>query len=138
MADTYLRNKNLKAVGVDVSYTKEQMQEYIRCAQDPEYFIENYVKIINVDHGLVPFKMYDYQKRMVNTFKDNRFVICKLPRQAGKSVTVTGYILWIILFQSDQSIAILANKERLAQDLLGKIRLAYQYLPKWIQQGIIE
>jgi len=136
--DIYLRNKNLKAVGVDVSYTKEQMQEYIKCAQDPEYFIENYVKIINVDDGLVPFKMYDYQKTMVNTFKDNRFVICKLPRQAGKSVTVTGYILWIILFQTDQSIAILANKEKLAQDLLGKIRLAYQYLPKWIQQGVVE
>jgi hypothetical protein len=136
--DIYLRNPNLKSVGVDVSYTKEQMQEYIRCVQDPEYFIENYVKIINVDDGLVPFHMYDYQKLMVNTFKDNRFIICKLPRQAGKSVTVTGYILWVILFQPDQSIAILANKEKLAQDLLGKIRLAYQYLPKWIQQGVVE
>jgi len=138
MADTYLRNKNLKAVNVDVEYTREQMQEYIKCVQDPEYFIENYVKIINVDHGLVPFRMYQYQKKMVHTFKDNRFVICKLPRQAGKSVTVTGYILWVVLFHGDQNIAILANKERLAQDLLGKIRLAYQYLPKWIQQGVVE
>jgi len=138
MADTYLRNKNLKAVNVDVEYTREQMQEYIKCVQDPEYFIENYVKIINVDHGLVPFRMYEYQKKMVHTFKDNRFVICKLPRQAGKSVTVTGYILWVVLFHGDQNIAILANKERLAQDLLGKIRLAYQYLPKWIQQGVVE
>jgi len=138
MADTYLRNKNLKAVNVDVEYTREQMQEYIKCVQDPEYFIENHVKIINVDHGLVPFQMYEYQKKMVHTFKDNRFVICKLPRQAGKSVTVTGYILWVVLFHGDQNIAILANKERLAQDLLGKIRLAYQYLPKWIQQGVVE
>lgn len=138
MSENYLNNKNLKNSGVPIEYTREQVQEYVKCAKNPEYFVEEYVKIINVDKGLVPFHMYDYQKKMVDEFHNNRFVICKLPRQAGKSVTVTGYLLWVILFNDSQSVAILANKERLAIELLGKIRLAYEYLPKWLQQGILE
>ena len=138
MSENYLNNKNLKSASVPVEYTKEQLAEYVKCARDPEHFIEEYVKIINVDKGLVPFNMYDYQREMVNQFHNNRFVICKLPRQAGKSVTVTGYLLWVVLFNDSQSVAILANKERLAIELLGKIRLAYEYLPKWLQQGVLE
>ena len=138
MSENYLNNKNLKNSNVPVEYTKEQVEEYVKCARNPEHFIEKYVKIINVDKGLVPFHMYDYQKKMVDEFHNNRFVICKLPRQAGKSVTVTGYLLWVILFNDSQSVAILANKERLAIELLGKVRLAYEYLPKWLQQGILE
>ena len=133
---TYLGNPNLKAKGVQVRYTKKNVQEYVKCSKDPVYFARKYVKIINVDKGLIPFKMYDFQEDMVNTFNQNRFSICKLPRQSGKSTTVTAYILWLILFHDSQNIAILANKGSLARDLLGKIQLAYEYLPKWLQQGI--
>ena len=136
MTETYLGNPNLKKSGVNVNFTQEQIKEYIKCSKDPVYFAKTYIRIVNVDQGLIPFRLYDFQEEMVNTFKDNRFVICKLPRQTGKSTTVTAFILWQILFTDNQNIAILANKGSLARDLLGKIQLAYEYLPKWLQQGI--
>ena len=134
---TYLGNPNLKAKGVSVNFEKDHVKEYIKCSKNPVYFAKNYVKIINVDKGLVPFKLYKFQKDMVETFNNNRFSICKLPRQSGKSTTVTAYILWLILFKDSQNIAILANKGSLARDLLGKIQFAYEYLPNWLQQGIV-
>ena len=137
MNENYLGNPNLKRSNVNINYTKEQLEEYIKCAKDPVYFIEEYIQIVNVDKGLVPFKLYDFQDEMVNAFQRERFVINKLPRQSGKSTTVTAYMLWLILFHDTQSIAILANKGSLARDLLGKIQLAYEHLPKWLQQGIV-
>ena len=137
MNENYLGNPNLKRSNVNVQYTKEQIEEYIKCAKDPVYFIQEYIQIVNVDKGLVPFKLYDFQNEMVNAFQTSRFVINKLPRQSGKSTTVTAYMLWLILFHDQQSIAILANKGSLARDLLGKIQLAYEHLPKWLQQGIV-
>ena len=137
MNENYLGNPNLKRSNVNVEYTKEQVAEYIKCAKDPIHFIQEYIQIVNVDKGLVPFKLYDFQDEMVNAFQKERFVINKLPRQSGKSTTVTAYMLWLILFHDQQSIAILANKGSLARDLLGKIQLAYEHLPKWLQQGIV-
>ena len=80
MNDGYLGNVNLKKVGVELSYTEEQVAEIFKCSQDPVYFIKNYVKIVHVDKGLVPFDMWNFQEDMVNSFKDNRFIICKMPR----------------------------------------------------------
>ena len=137
MADVYLGNPNLKKSGIPLEFTKEQIQEYVKCSKDPVYFAREYVKIVNVDRGLIPFEMYDFQEEMVRTFNDNRFSICKLPRQTGKSTTTTAYILHTILFTDQQNVAILANKGSLARDLLGKIQLAYEYLPKWLQQGVV-
>jgi len=136
MNESYLGNPNLKKSNVQIEYTKEQVEEYLRCARDPLYFIKTYVKIINVDKGLIPFEPYSFQEKMVNTFVNNRFCINKLPRQSGKSTTVTAFMLWTVLFNDAQSVAILANKGALARDLLGKIQLAYEYLPKWLQQGV--
>lgn len=133
----YLNNPNLKRANVKIPFTQAQHNEYIKCSLDVEYFITTYMRIVNVDQGLIPFAMYDYQKKMVNTFADNRFVITKMPRQTGKSTTVTGYMLWKILFQDNQSCVILANKGRLANELLEKIKLAYEYLPMWMQQGVV-
>jgi hypothetical protein len=134
---TYLGNPNLKAVGVVHSYTKHEADEYIKCAKDVEYFARNYIKIVNVDFGLMPFNMWDFQAKMLHTFADNRFSICKLPRQVGKSTTSIAYILWLVLFTDQQNVAILANKGALARDLLAKLQLAYEYLPKWLQQGVV-
>lgn len=134
---TYLGNPRLKKAGVIIPYSQEQYDEFYKCAKDPIYFITKYVKIINVDRGLINFDMYDYQKEMVVTFNSKRFIICKLPRQAGKSTTVVAYMLWLIIFTDNQSIAILANKGRLANDLLEKIKMAYEHLPMWLQQGIV-
>jgi len=136
--ETYLGNKNLKKVGVPVEYTQEQVQEYIKCSRNPAYFIKNYVKIVNVDTGLIDFSLWPFQEEMVNKFEDNRFVICKLPRQVGKTTTVAAYILWRVLFTDQYSVAILANKLAQAREILGRIQTAYEWLPKWLQQGVKE
>jgi hypothetical protein len=136
--ENYLGNKNLKRADVTIEFTKEQIQEYVKCARDPIYFIENYVKIINVDRGLIQFKPYDYQKDIVKLFERERFVICKMPRQVGKTTIVVGIILHHALFNENYRIAILANKEKQAHEILGRIQLAYEHLPKWLQQGIKE
>jgi hypothetical protein len=135
---SYLGNQNLKPANVPIQFTQEQIEEYIKCSQDPNYFIEKYIKIVNVDKGLVPFKMYEFQKKIVQTVHDNRFTIAKLPRQSGKSTTVVSYILHYILFNPSVNVGILANKQAVARDLLAKIKTAYEYLPKWIQQGVGE
>ena len=137
MNEGYLGNANLKKVGVNISFTEEQAKEFIRCSEDPVYFIKTYVKIVNVDHGLVPFNMWSFQEDMVRDFHANRFSICKMPRQVGKTTTTVGYMLWCVLFQEEFNIAILANKGQLAQEILSRIQKAYEYLPIWLQQGII-
>jgi hypothetical protein len=137
MNDGYLGNSNLKRVGVTISFTEEEAQEFIKCASDPVYFIKKYVKIVNVDKGLVPFDMWNFQEDMVRDFHANRFSICKMPRQVGKTTTTVGYMLWCVLFQEEYNIAILANKGQLAQEILSRVQKAYEYLPLWLQQGII-
>jgi len=132
----YLGNPNLKAKGVNVDFTKEQVAEYLRCQQDPIYFIKKYVKIIHLDRGLIDFELYDFQEHIVNTIHDNRFVICKLPRQSGKSTTTIAYLLHYVLFNPEVSVAILANKQATARELLHRLQLAYEHLPKWLQQGV--
>jgi len=134
---TYLGNPNLKKANVQQAWTKKQLQEYARCMEDPLYFIQTYVRIVSLDEGLIPFKMYPFQKEMVGTFHKNRFTICKLPRQSGKSTTMISYLLHYSLFNPNVNIAILANKAATARDLLGRLQLAYEHLPKWLQQGVM-
>ena len=135
--DSYRDNPLLKKVGVDHQYTKEQIEEYVKCSKDPVYFCMNYIKIVNVDEGLINFKMWDFQKEMINLFKDNRFVITKCPRQVGKTTTTVGYLLWATIFTDSQNVAVLANKGSLARDILAKYQLAYENLPQWLQQGVV-
>jgi len=135
--DSYRDNPLLKKVGVDHQYTKEQIEEYVKCSKDPVYFCINYIKIVNVDEGLINFKMWDFQKEMINLFKDNRFVITKCPRQVGKTTTTVGYLLWATIFTDSQNVAVLANKGSLARDILAKYQLAYENLPQWLQQGVV-
>jgi hypothetical protein len=138
IAKGYFGNPNLKRVGEAIEWTQERIEEYMKCSQDPIYFIETYMKIINVDHGLVNFNLYDYQKDMVRSMADNRMSIIATARQAGKSTTTCGFILWYILFNKEKTVALLANKGDTAREILGRVQLAYQYLPKWLQQGIVE
>jgi len=133
----YLGNPNLKRANIEVEWTPERIQEFQLCMDDPVYFIQNYIKIVSLDHGLVPFSLYDFQREMVNTFHNNRFSICKLPRQSGKSTTIVSYLLHYVIFNSNVNVAILANKAATARDILSRLQLAYENLPKWMQQGII-
>jgi len=134
----YLGNPNLKEAGQTIEFTKEELQEFIKCQKDPEYFIKKYIKVVSLDKGLVPFNLYDYQEKMVETIHNNRFVIAKLPRQSGKSTTIVSYILHYVLFNQSMSVAILANKQATAREILHRLKLAYEYLPLWLQQGIVE
>jgi len=133
----YLGNPLLKKANVPHDWTKEEIQEYLKCKEDPVYFALNYVKIVQVDEGLIPFRMYDFQKDLVNKFHNNRFNIAKLPRQTGKSTVVVSYLLHYALFNDSANIGILANKASTARDLLGRLQTAYENLPKWLQQGVI-
>ena len=133
----YLGNPNLKKANVQQEWTKEELEEYARCMKDPIYFIRSYIKIVSLDEGLVPFELYDFQKEMVGTFHNNRFTICKLPRQSGKSTTIIAYLLHYVLFNPSVNVAILANKAATARDLLGRLQLAYEHMPKWLQQGVM-
>ena len=137
-SNLYLGNHNLKASNVPQEFTKEQVEEYLKCAADPLYFIKEYVKIITLDEGLQPFEPWDFQEDLLEKVHDNRFVICKFPRQTGKSTTVVSYILHYILFNPEVNVAILANKLATARELLNRLKLAYEHLPKWLQQGIEE
>ena len=136
-SENYLGNPNLKNVGQKIEWTEESLTEYMKCKEDPEYFIKNFVKIIHVDRGLVPFEMYDYQEDMIRKFNDNRFVICKMPRQTGKSTTIIAFLLHYVLFNESVNVAILANKGAVARELLSRLQLAYENLPKWLQQGAV-
>lgn len=136
--DRYLGNQNLKAAGVSVPFTEEEVQEYLKCSKDPVYFIKKYIKIVSLDEGLVPFELWDFQEDIVDKVHNNRFVIAKLPRQTGKSTTMVSYLLHYVLFNQDVNVAILANKLATARELLHRLKLAYEYLPKWMQQGIVE
>jgi len=137
MADTYKGNPNLKGAGTEISFTEEQVKEFIKCSKNPGYFIENYVKIVSIDEGLIPFHLYPFQKDMIGTFHNNRFTICKLPRQSGKSTVLLAYLVHYLIFNETVSVAILANKAQTARDLLGRFQLAYEHLPEWLQQGVL-
>ena len=135
--EVYLGNPNLKKAGTEIQFTKKQVNEWIKCKNDPLYFACNYMQIINLDEGLVPFSMYDFQKSILMDFHENRFNIAKLPRQTGKSTTVVAYLLHYAIFNNSVNIGILANKASTARELLGRLQLAYENLPKWMQHGIL-
>lgn len=132
----FKNNQQLLSAGSQQQYTAQEVQEFIKCVQDPVYFIKNYMKIIQVDKGLVPFEMWEFQEDMVRCYHENRFSITMCSRQVGKSTTVIGYFLWYILFNVNVRVCISANKQKTAVDLLGRLKLAYENLPKFLQQGV--
>ena len=135
--DVYLGNPNLKKANTQTDFSAEQVQEFIKCKRDPIYFAKNYIKIVSLDEGLVHFKMWDFQEELIRNFHENRFNICKMPRQTGKSTTCVAYLLHYIVFNDSVNVGILANKAATARELLGRLQTAYENLPKWMQQGIL-
>ena len=135
--DIYLGNPNLKKANTQTEFTQEHIMEFLKCKDDPVYFTHKHIKIVNVDEGLVNFEMYPFQEKLIDNFHKHRFNICKMPRQTGKSTTVVSYLLHYAIFNDNVNIGILANKAATARDLLGRLQLAYENLPSWMQQGII-
>ena len=137
MDDIYLGNPNLKKANVSQEFTEENIREYIKCKGDPVYFAKNYIKIVTLDEGLMPFEPYDFQEELISNFHQKRFNICKMPRQTGKSTTVVAFLLHYAVFNDSVNIGILANKASTARELLGRLQIAYENLPRWMQQGIL-
>tara|TARA_B100001057_G_scaffold19238_1_gene17745 strand:+ start:1032 stop:2699 length:1668 start_codon:yes stop_codon:yes gene_type:complete len=135
--DVYLGNPLLKKANTAIEFTEEQIQEYLKCREDPIYFARNYVQIVTLDHGLQPFKTYEFQEKLIDRFHKNRFNICKMPRQTGKSTTCVSYLLHYAIFNDSVNIGILANKATTARELLARLATAYENLPKWMQQGVL-
>ena len=138
MSDGYLGNKHLKKTGIPIEWTPELIQEYAKCADDPIYFAKKYIKIVHVDKGLIPLEMYPYQEKIVTEITNNRRVAVLTARQSGKTTTAAAVILHYILFNEFKTVAILANKGDAAKEVLSRVQLAYEALPKWLQQGILE
>ncbi len=136
MTTGYRGSATLKGTNVPIEWSQSRIDELMRCASDPIYFAEKYMKIVHIDRGLITIPLYDYQKDIIRTAKDNRFTIAECARQSGKTTAITVLVLWYIIFHPNKTVAILANKAETAREILGRVRLAYQYLPDWLQQGI--
>lgn len=134
--NTYLGNDNLKPINYPILFEDWMTEEVTKCTLDPIYFIETYCQIISLDDGLVPFKMWDFQKEYVKCLHENRSVIAMMPRQTSKTTTTAAYLLWYVIFNEAKTVAILANKAVTARETLERIQLMYEHLPKWLQQGI--
>ena len=133
--DSYLGNPNVKRDGVEHNFTEKELQEYIKCMNDPAYFARTYLKVIHLDKGLVNFDLYPYQEKMFDHFNENRFSIVLACRQSGKSISSVGYILWYAIFKPEQTIAVLANKGATAREMLSRITLMLENLPFFLQPG---
>lgn len=136
MGKSYLANPLLKKCGIVDNFTPDQIAEYATCARNPLYFLSNYVKIITLDQGLVGFNPYKYQIELTKLIIRNRYTIAKWPRQSGKTTILSGIMLWLILFHDQYSIALLAHKAAQAREILTRIKLAYENVPLWMQQGV--
>lgn len=134
----YLGNPNLKQLGETIQFTEHQIIEYTKCSSDPVYFLETYGKIVSLDDGIVPFKLFNYQKKIIEGMQNNKKVLAKLFRQAGKSQTVAGFIAWYCLFNSNKNSVILANKMATAKEIFSRVQFIVENCPKWLQQGVKE
>ena len=133
---SYHGNPNLKPIGYQHDFTKEEFEEFVKCEQDPIYFIENYCQIVTLDKGLQPFKLYDCQKKKVDFIMNNRKTILMEGRQQGKTVTAAACIVHYSIFNADKNIAIMANKTAAAREVLSRYQTMYEHLPIWMQQGV--
>jgi phage terminase large subunit-like protein len=135
----YNGNQNLKGAGVQINWEPWQIDEWIKCKMDPIYFIKKYIKIVTVDHGLQPMSTYGFQEDFANAIlsKSNR-VIGLCARQMGKSTIMAAIICHYIIFNDNKTCAILANKAITAREILGRVQMAYEHLPKWLQHGVVE
>ena len=132
---SYLGNPNVKRDGVQQEWTPELLKEYKKCMDDPIYFSRNYVKVIALDKGLVPFELYPYQRDMFKHFQENRFNVVLACRQSGKSISACAYLLWYALFNPEKTIAIMANKGATAREMLSRITLMLENIPFFLQPG---
>ena len=134
----YLGNPLLKGAGVPIHFTPDQVSEWLKCADDPIYFIENYVKIVTLDDGLKLMTLYEFQKDIIRSLWLNRKTVGVCARQMGKTTCVAAFFAWYVIFHNYKTCAILANKAATAREILSRVQRAYENLPKWMQHGVVE
>lgn len=132
----YLGNTLVKRSGIETKYTDQEMQEYVKCSQDPCHFIENYTQIISLDEGMVPFKLRGYQDKLIKHYDENRFNIVLASRQSGKSITSCAYLLWFLLFNPEVTVAVLANKGAIAREMIARMVTMLESVPFFLQPGV--
>jgi len=132
----YLGNNLVKRSGIEHQYTEEELTEYVKCSEDPVYFIETYCQVISLDEGLVPFKLRGYQGKLIEHYNNNRFNVVLASRQSGKSITSCGYLLWFLLFHPEVTVAVLANKGAIAREMVARIVTMLESVPFFLQPGV--
>lgn len=134
---SYNGNTQLKPANAEIPFPQEYIDEYIKCQQSYEYFIENYNYIVSLNgQDLVKIKLYDYQKKLIKVIDENKYTISKMPRQCGKTTSVGMYVVWCIIFKHNYSVGIAADKDVTAKEIIERIQTAYENLPMWLQQGV--
>lgn len=134
--DTYNGNILIRKAYSKSDLSMTHLLEVAKCEADPIYFIENYCRIVSLDDGIIPFKLFDYQKEMINMYVNQRFCLTLTARQMGKTAAMAAYILWFAIFHPTKTIAVLANKGEQAQEIMDRIRMAFEYLPFFLQHGV--
>ena len=113
-------------------------KEYIKCAQDPAYFMKKYCMIQHPIQGKIPFDLYDFQEKTINEFQEQRMNVILKARQLGISTLTAGYSLWMMTFQQDKNILVIATKQEVAKNLVTKVRVMHANLPSWLKQKCVE
>lgn len=133
-------NDKIRGMGEEFSYTEEQIKELIRCREDILYFAEKYFYIKTVDKGEILIPLFEYQKRILKAYVDppKRHIILMMPRQYSKTTCTSVFMTHFMLFNADKNIAVLANKEKTAIEIVERMQYAYERLPLWMQQGVRE
>jgi Terminase large subunit, T4likevirus-type, N-terminal/Terminase RNaseH-like domain len=132
-------NQFVRSKGLAVSLTNHQVQEYVKCC-DPdtgyEYFMRNYFYIQHPTRGQLLYDPYDFQLKLIDNYHNHRFSVSMMPRQTGKTTSAAGYLLWYAMFHPDKTILIAAHQYSGAQEIMDRIRYAYEMCPLWLKAGV--
>lgn len=134
----YKGNPQIKKARTQIEWSDELKEEWLKCKEDPIYFAEKYIHVIHVDRGFIKIELYDYQKEIITKITSSRRVSVVTSRQAGKTTTAACIILHYILFNRHKLVGLLAQDAAGAREILDRIKQAYEALPEWLQQGVIE
>jgi hypothetical protein len=121
------------------TFTEEQIAEYIKCADPisgPEYFMSNYFFIQHPTKGSIRYEPFEYQKRLIETYHKYRYSISMMSRQTGKTTSAAGYLLWYAMFVPDSTVLVAAHKFAGAQEIMQRVRYAYENCPDFIRAGV--
>lgn len=134
----YLGKPNLKRAYVKTSYTKEMMQEWLKCRNDILYFARNYCVITHIDFGTIRINLYDYQEELLELLANNRLSVANQSRQQAKTTTTQIFLAHYLIFNEDKNAGVLAHKHQMSVEVLDRTKQIIEFLPEFLQPGIVE